>query len=374
MSEMAAEILDHFRASILRSTLRIDLFRSWFLNRPSRLLILFGLASASALVLSVFFPLWVLLLGPLIYGVPHIFSSIRYFHHSVIRTSPREVRDDQRFRMFKVLGGVLVAVFAYRLLITVDYFQLNLPSMSEWAGSTYIELGALGFTVAMAAWIYGIAWRQIVQGLLFAIPLVLGFVFYPAWTIGALVLIHNFVAFVYWMIASEKDERKVATFAFAVTLAVTALIFAGAFDSWGKPSLILDLASLSIVDTGKLIAPWSSNETLLLHACIAFAFGQSLHYFVWLKAIPDQHHYQKIPTTFRHSLTLLRGDFGYTMASALIALSVGSVVFWSFMSFQKARLIYFCLASYHGYLELAGLVLIGGSLGMRRRVTSQLQG
>jgi hypothetical protein len=62
------------------------------------------------------------------------------------------------------------------------------------------------------------------------------------------------------------------------------------------------------------------------------------------------------------------------MASALIALSVGSVVFWSFMSFQKARLIYFCLASYHGYLELAGLVLIGGSLGMRRRVTSQLQG
>jgi hypothetical protein len=373
MSEMAAEVLDHFRAGILRSTLQIQLFRSWFLNRPSRLLILFGLSCISSLVLSVFFPLWVLLLGPLIYGVPHIFSSIRYFHHSVSKTALYEVRDDQRFRMFKVLSGVLVSVFAYRLLITADYFQLNLPSMSEWSGSTYVESGALGFTVVVAAWIYGIAARRIFQGLLFSIPLVLGFAFYPAWTIGALVLIHNFVAFVYWMIASDKEERKVASFAFVVTLLATGLIFGGVFDSWARPSLILDLANLSIVDTGKLIAPWSSSERLFLHACVAFAFGQSLHYFVWLKAIPDQHHYQKIPTTFRHSLTLLRQDFGYTMASALIALSVGSILFWSFMSFQKARLIYFCLASYHGYLELAGLVLIAGSLGMKRKITSQLQ-
>jgi hypothetical protein len=40
-----------------------------------------------------------------------------------------------------------------------------------------------------------------------------------------------------------------------------------------------------------------------------------------------------------------------------IALSIGSVVVWSFMSFQSARLVYFALAAYHGYLEIAGLGL-----------------
>jgi hypothetical protein len=370
MIEMTAEVLDHFRASLLRSTLRIGLFRSCFLQRSSRLLVFFSFACLFSLMLSLFFPLWVLLLGPLIYGVPHIFSSIRYFHHSVSRSAVSRSalnRDpnDQRFKIFGVLSAVLIAVFTYRLFITADYFQMNLPQMSEWSGSTYIELGALAITVIIAARIYGISLKQILQGFLFSIPLVLGFVFSPAWTIGALVLIHNFVAFIYWGIASRRDERKVALFAFITTFLLTILIFSGVFDRWAHPSLILDLAGLSIVDTGKLIAPWSSNETLFLHACIAFAFGQSLHYFVWLKAIPDQNHYQETPTSFRHSLALLRQDFGSTMAAGLILLSVGSVLFWSFMSFQKARLIYFCLASYHGYLEIAGLVLICGSVGSK---------
>jgi general stress protein CsbA len=361
VNEMAAEVLDHFRASLLRTTLRLGIFRFWFLDRPSRLLLLFSLAAGLALGFSLAFPLWVLLLGPLVYGVPHVFSSIRYFHHSVSKNAS----DSERFKMFHVLITLLGAVFIYRLFITADYFHLSLPSMSEWAGSTYIELIALALTLALASRIYRIPVKQVLRGVLFSTPLIVGFWFSPAWTIGALVLIHNFVAFFYWMIVSDFGERKVAVIAFAATFLITVLIFAGIFDGFTHPAYILDLAQLSVVDTGKLIVPWSSSEKLFLHACVAFAFGQSLHYFVWLKAIPDQHHYQKIPTSFRQSLALLREDFGYTLASALIALSVGSILFWSFLSFQKARLIYFCLASYHGYLELAGLMLIAGSFTLR---------
>src|SRR5262249_24558861 len=129
---------------------------------------------------------------------------------------------------------------------------------------------------------------------------------------------------------------------------------------FARPALVLDIASLTVEDTGKLIGPWAVGgwqNSFWLHACIAFAFGQALHYFVWLKAIPDQFHYHEVPTSFRQSLSLLSRDFGRTLALALVVISVGAIVAWSFMSFQQARLVYFCLAAYHGYLELAGLAL-----------------
>lgn len=357
--ERCAGGLDHIRSTVLRTTLQIQSLRPFFYRRDLRLALLFSIACISALILSMWIPLWVLLLGPLVYGVPHIFSSMRYFHFAVSDQLNRPV---QRSRLFAMTGFILVCVFSYRLVVTVNAFGISTPQLSEWRGSTYVELIALAITFIGASAIYRKSLKIVLRGLGLLIPFIAAFYFYPAIVIGAMVLIHNFIAFIYWVLAAKTpSERKVAWGAFVLTLGVTLAIFYGYLDILspvGGPHLMLDFARLSILDTGRLIAPWSQETSFWIHACNAFAFGQSLHYFVWLKAIPDQNHYHDVPTSFRQSLGLLENDFGKSVAHLLVFLCVGSLIVWSLMSFQMARMVYFCLASYHGYLEIAGLGIV----------------
>jgi len=356
--EKCAGSLDHLRAILLRYTLQVPQLRPYFYTRSRRLAVLFLVACLLNFGLAVLFPLWVLLLGPLVYGLPHIFSSVRYFHY----TAENDSRSSKRkYFSFGMIGLILLSVFSYRLFVTTRLFGLSLPQLSEWKGSTYIELIALGLTFLGGILIYRKSLRQIGVGLLLIIPFIFFYCLNPTYTVGAMVLIHNFVAFIFWILGTKtRVERRVAFASFGLLLALTVSVFLGAWDwvyRFTQPQMILNFANLSIADTGQLIAPWSDQNSLWLHACIAFALGQSLHYFVWLKAIPDQYHYLDVPTSFRQSLVFLEADFGRAMAIFLVLSSIGVLVLWSFMTFQMARLVYFCLASYHGYLEVAGLGL-----------------
>ena len=118
-------------------------------------------------------------------------------------------------------------------------------------------------------------------------------------------------------------------------------------------------AELDYLDLGAWIAPWAQDwvgsEWILYHCVVAYAFGQSMHYFVWLKAIPDQHHTSEAPTSFRQSLRLLQVDFGRKSVLVGAGLILLSLAAWAFVLFPQARALYFALAAYHGYLELAGL-------------------
>lgn len=365
--DRCAESLDFIRSRILRLTMKPLWARPLFYKRSLRLALLFTLSCATSLPLALFFPLWLLLFGPLVYGVPHIVSSLRYFHHSAQDASDikPEHKNATRSRAFTVAGIILLAVFVHRLLLTQSVFNISVPHLSEWKGTTYIDLIALGVTFVLGSWIYRKTFVQFLAGAALIAPLAFAFWRQPMWTIGAMVLIHNFVAFVYWIrSAKSTSERWVAWAAFAATLAISAAIFWGIFDVAYKlfhgfePRLILPVAQLTAVDTGHLIAPWwQGSDSFFLHACSVYGFGQALHYFVWLKAIPDQFHSHDVPTTFRQSLQLLGQDFGKQIAVALVLISVASVVIWSFMTLQQARMIYFCLAGYHGYLEIAGLGL-----------------
>ena len=105
---------------------------------------------------------------------------------------------------------------------------------------------------------------------------------------------------------------------------------------------------------------------------MAYAFGQSLHYFVWLRAIPDQYLYRSVPVTFRQSLGLFRRDFsklGGTMI--LVTVSAGVLVGLAALLLaagETARLIYLSVASWHGYLEITGLLAPGTGRGSRREL------
>ena len=55
--------------------------------------------------------------------------------------------------------------------------------------------------------------------------------------------------------------------------------------------------------------PWAGPGALWTRGVVAYAFGQALHYLIWLRMIPDQALYRPVPVSFRASLQLLI-DFG----------------------------------------------------------------
>lgn len=360
---------DRIRSAILRVTLRVPTVRALFRRRVARLGALCALTGAFTLATSLFFPLWVLAIGPAVYGVPHIVASLRYFHYTASPGS-RARRSEGR-RAFRALAALMAAVAACRLLM---------PStgLSEWRGSSYMELVGTLAAFALGAAIYRKGIGGAARGALTLVPLLAGFAFFPAETVGALVLLHNLVAFIYWLLAARsRSERLLAAGAGLALTAITALILAGWLDFvYGgfSPAEELGFAGLSFEALGTMIAPGSAESgdaPLWRHAAVAYAFGQAMHYFVWLKAIPDQHHHSEAPTSFRQSLGLLADDFGRRWAVRVILLTLGSASLWLLLSYPQARWVYFCLAAFHGYFEIAGLALAASGLslaGRRQRV------
>lgn len=345
--------LDKLRSQILRVTLSNSTLKNMFCVRSNRLAALFVLSVALSLCTSLLAPLWVLVLGPLIYGTPHLFSSLRYVHSTA--AGEANIRLPQFKKALYAFSFIFSAVSILRILS--DFGFVNTQHLSS--SSNLLELGSFVLSLLCCAVIYKHSYARMFVAFALCIPFVWAAWTLPLWTSGVLILLHNFIAFIYWIGATQtRRERAIAVLAAGVFLLVNAAIFSGVFDGVYKlmtPTAELPWAALEYSELGKMIAPWSSDYVTWFHAVVAYAFGQSLHYFVWLKAIPDQHHTQEVPTTFRQSYKLLVDDFGkkhYIFMLAVILISVGA---WAFLKMPEARIVYFSFAAYHGYLEIAGL-------------------
>jgi hypothetical protein len=317
--------------------------------RSKRLMFLFLLAGVMNLTLAAFFPLWVLVIGPVIYGVPHVLASIRYTHAS----HSSEASSGARFFNFVTL--ILASVAIFRILTDLGYLPFSARA-TDWP-----ELLSLIATFVGAAVIYRKRPLTIlVGGTLVAFVVFLSWSL-PIWTAGVLLLAHNLIAFVYWILAAKSpSDRKTAVIATAIFSFVSGLILFGMFDRiWPvlDPQLSLTWAGLDYEYLGESILPWTKSYHAWFNAVVAYAFGQSMHYFVWLKAIPEQNYEHQTPPSFRRSFELLRQDFGgkFLMGFLLVALAIPAV--WLFAQYPAARMVYFAVASYHGYLEIAGLCL-----------------
>ena len=339
---------DIIRSRILRLTLSVPLFRRWFCTRADRLFVFFLGVCAVNLFLSILFPLWVLLLGPMIYGIPHILSSIRYTHLALNKT-PTSPRPGLRF-----FTSIFTVILLFRLATDTGFIRLpDFDLLPEWISLVVTFLGA--------AWIYKERLFTL-RNIIYLFCLLGAAWIAPVWMSGALILIHNFIGFFYWIHASQtRRERIVSIAATGVFTAITAMIFLGCFDSVYHsftPAAEIVWAKMDYSQLGKMIAPWSPNYIVWFHCVVAYAFGQAVHYFVWLKAIPDQRHTHETPTSFRQSYRLLVNDFGKGYLAAFAALSLIPILAWCFVNYPQARVVYFAIASYHGFLELATLSFI----------------
>lgn len=341
---------DTMRFGILRWTMRSTFFRHIYLSRANRLLFQHTVACLVYLLLSLKVPVYLLLLGPVVYGVPHLFATARYV--------PQHLAPKPRAGLSWAILGLSVAgmlAIAWKMAHPGFFLQLRHINLIAMVISFFLfsrlhrRVTAPGFRyirhVAAAA----------ICGLIY---------FYPLHSAAALMILHNFVAYVYWLRACRSSrETLVASLSLLLFTGIHVAYFCGALDpymGWGDPtSLSSSSFGLSLHNVGaQVTAPFSGGMRVFERAAMAYAFGQSLHYVVWLKAIPEHHLRKQIPTAFKESLRLLVRDMGMIFFASAATLMLAYIALNVFMQYARVRELYLLLASYHGYAEIAGLLAL----------------
>ena len=294
-------------------------------DRELRIAFLFSLLVVTALVGSLVAPFWLLLLAPVVWGVPHVVADLRYL---VVRSGyhrrPALALLGGGTLLWMAVGGPLVpgllctaaiALFARagllrRLLVAaaIVLFALLLDRLGRYGNITFAHLH--NFTPILLWWI----WRRR-TGKLHWIPV-------------ALILLAT--AFLLSPVAVEVAQLLGGLGWFSAEMGPQAQLWRLAAD--------LDPA-------------WGLRLVLL------FCFSQSIHYALWLHLLPDEDRDRPTPLTFRATIEGLRCDLGDVGLAVATLLSVG-VTLWALIDLVDANEGYFRMAQFHAHLEVMALALI----------------
>lgn len=264
-------------------------------------------------------PLWLLALGPVLLGVPHLLSDVRYL---VVRPGLH-------------LRGPLAWLAAPPLLAT----GFGAP---PWVGLLAVAPLALAADGPRGRRLVALAVGGALVGLAVA---------FERPVVFALLHAHNLVALGLWWSLRPRDARAWAVPAAA--LFGTALLLLGAAEpvlavtgGWAAPGSGASFEEL-VAATAAFAEPrWAVRVGL------TFAFLQAVHYGVWLRLVPDDARRRPAPRPFAASWRALEADLGRPALWLFVALAVG-VAAWGLVDLAAARWGYLRLAAFHGYLELA---------------------
>lgn len=295
-------------------------------RRELRVALMFSAMICTALIATLVAPLWLLILGPLLWGVPHLVADLRYL---VIRTGyhrrPLLWLVAGLPLLWTALGGGLVWGFVGAALAAACARAELLPRLLAIAilvtcGAALAALGRVGDVVFAHA--------------------------------------HNFIAVALWWLWRPRLGRL---HWIPLALLVAACLF-----------LVSDAALWLVHQTGGLqwfggrmgpeyqvwrLSPGVAPE-LGLRLVLLFCFAQSIHYAVWLQLLPDEDRARATPPTFRASYEDLRHDFGRVGLAVAAALALAIAV-WAALDLMRASHGYFRMARFHGHLEvMAGALLL----------------
>lgn len=295
-------------------------------HRELRVAVVFGAVTLTALLGTVLAPLWLLALGPMVWGVPHVVADIRYL---VVRTG------FGRRRGLWVVGGVP--------LLWV-------------AGGGDLWWGFVGAAaVALRA-------RARIGPRLLAAALLLGS--------GALLRsfgglsdiifghVHNFAAVALWWIWRPRRQR-LHWFPLALLVAAAAFLLSPLALELTRALGALDWHAPGLGTQRQLwrLAP-GLDADMGLRLVLLFCFMQSVHYALWLQMIPDEARGRSTVMTFRASYRDLQRDLGTAAIFITLGIAVWLVA-WALIDLGDANRGYFRMVRFHGHLEImAGVLLI----------------
>lgn len=330
--ELALAPLDRLRVRALHWTMPLSsrLARA----REARVALIGASVIMLAAIGSLLVPLWLLALGPIVLGVPHLLADLRY---CVVRPGWH------RERALWLTAGV--------------------PLLAIACGAGF-EIGLLGVAASALA----IAGDRRRRAIVAAVALVLAI---ATWRFDALADLslahaHNFVAVALWM-AWRPRTGKLHAIPIALFVLCCVALLLGVGDSLGSaaatglPTGLDHSAHVAVLAPG-FSASWASRLVLL------YCFAQAVHYGVWLRMVPEDDRDRPTPRSFRASYRALRREFHPSILIGFGLAAVGLAI-WASVDLVAARSGYFRFARFHGMLELlaVGLLIIRGRA---KRVTA----
>lgn len=277
-----------------------------------------------ALLLTCAAPLWLLLLAPLLLGVPHLLADLRY----LVLQRPGG--------MTRTLALAILAPLAAMTLLRLGALAGSgaWPRLEIACGMAAILVGAVGGA------------RQSHARGAFALALV-GLALLacadPAITQLLLAHAHNVVALLWFLAWCQSRQVARATLLIYVVAALT--LGLGLLPARIQPTAgTFTWSSLTDSLGPGLDAPWADRLVL------SYAFAQTVHYALWLWLIPGQR---------RQSGRGLRADLGGTPGLVLAAGACVLVPALALRDPTAVRSTYLSLALFHGWLELAVAAFLG---------------
>src|SRR5690606_21882681 len=302
-------------------------------GREARVAVVGVSVSGLAALGTMLAPLWLLALGPIVLGVPHLLADLRY---CVVR------QGWQCERILWLTAGVPLLAIALGAGFEIGLLGVAASALAirGEAPGRRARLGRRAAVVAGALSLAALAWRFD--------------------TIADLCLAHahNFVAVALWIAWRPRVARlhwiPIGLFA----LGCGALLLGVGDSLWSRTVDLpagLDRATHLATLAPGLPGAWASRLVLL------YCFAQAVHYGVWLRMVPEDDRERPTPRSFRASYRALRAELHPAILAGFALAAVG-LALWASIDLVAARTGYFRFARFHGILELlaAGLLIVHG--------------
>jgi hypothetical protein len=321
--DWAVERADGLRALGLRLLPRAG--ASLWVGRERRAAFLGVAMLVVALAVSVTFPVALIAIGPIVYGVPHILSDVRYL-------LARPGLSKRPLFLGALVGGCALAALGLGVRGALIGAALALAASRASRGRKAVGIGLLAALFAVcqrAGWYSDLAF----------------------------VHLHNFVGIAVWLFWRERATRLHWAFTAlffgacaAIALGATAPLLAA------TGGLSAPWTDLSFAEIARTVSPAGSGEWAE-RLTVLFVFGQAAHYVVWLRLIPEDDRPSPAPRSYRQTYRALVADVGGAVTWMAL---IGFVVFaaWAFVSIGAARNGYLKAAFFHGHLELIAIAVL----------------
>lgn len=335
LDEVVLDLLDGGRRRVLAVAGQLDLLARLRCDRPLRLNVVACASVLTAFLLSVTATLPMLAVAPVLFGVPHLASDVRYLLMSATSSSAATGPG--------LSGQVRVGRPAVALLLTAALLGLvGAPRLAVLAGALAVLWAGLSTGTGLLAR----------AGLLLAAAAAAAFgVEHPRTTAFLIAQGHNVVALglAAWMVRRSMRAGWVPALLVATCTGALAL---GACDRWLLGALDSPLGQGALRDALALVVPPGAGPLAAPRWVALFAFAQAVHYSAWLQLVPDAARASARPVSFRRSFQLLCADLGRPGArlTVLLCLALPAA---ACLSLDGARRFYLAVAGFHVFVELA---------------------
>ena len=345
--ERALRPLDDLRRLALRALARTSpAGRTLAAQRHVRVPLLLSVHALAAFALAVLAPSLLLAVAPLVLGVPHLAADVR--HLLIRRAAPR-------WWLFASAAFAL-ALLALRVIAEATPRTASL-ALEHAVAAGWVLLGAAGGACLGATPSSDRGrWTARGWGAVAAAALLATFAI-AAPRLWQLVLLHghNLIAVLLWVVLFRRGWR-LAVVPVALVLGGAALLASGVLLDITLRHGVLSVAGLHLFAAADWLAPGLS-DTRAVAVATSFAFLQSVHYAVWLVAIPAGDRPGDGSRTWRAAFRDLARDLrpaGLCAVAALMLLVGGMGLLFA----AGTRRLFLSLGTFHGWLELAVLAFV----------------